>query len=85
MFTTAITTRSIGDSDGDTDGHGDLGIHGMGRYGDGLPHTTGTIGDADRYGDTVSTDITTIQHHTNTTSAAHSPTATALAKESAQG
>jgi hypothetical protein len=60
-----FTTRFIGDTDGDMDGHGDLGTHGTALYGDGHHLTTGIIGDAVRFGEEVSMDITTL-HLTNT-------------------
>lgn len=69
--------------DGDMDGRGDLGIHGMVLYGDGLRLTTGIIGDAVRFGEEVSMDITT-SRLTSTISAEHLLTDMVLVKEYVQ-
>ena len=80
MSTILFMTRSIGDTDGDMDGRGGLGIHGTVQYGDGHPRIIGTIGDAVRYGEADST-VTIISHRTSITSAEHSLTDTVLERE----
>ena len=83
MFTILFTTHSIGDMDGDMGGHGDLGIHGTVRYGDGHPLIIGIIGDAVRYGEVDSTGII-ISRRISTTNAEHSLTDTVLEREFVQ-
>jgi hypothetical protein len=83
IITIHIMTHSIGDTGGDMDGHGDLGILGMDLYGDGRHHIIGIIGDADRFGVVVFTD-TIISHLTNITKGGHLQTDLVLAKESVQ-
>ena len=65
MYMILFTTRFIGGTDGDMDGHGDHGTHGTVLYGDGHHLTTGIIGDVVHFGEEVSMDITTL-HLTNT-------------------
>jgi hypothetical protein len=78
-----FTTRFIGDTDGDMDGHGDLGTHGTALYGDGHHLTTGIIGDVVHFGEEVSMDITTL-HLTNTIDVELLQIDMVLAKESVQ-
>ena len=83
ISTILSTTHFIGDTDGDMDGRGDLGTHGMALYGDGLHLTTGIIGDAVRFGEEASMGITT-SRLTSTISEEHLLTDMVLVKEYVQ-
>jgi hypothetical protein len=78
-----FTTRFIGDTDGDMDGHGAHGTHGTVLYGDGHHLITGIIGDVVHFGEEVSMDITTL-HLTNTIDVELLQIDMVLAKESVQ-
>lgn len=65
-------TRSSGDTDGGTDGHGDRGAAGTARYGDGTALIIGTTGDAALCGEAAYT--TALLWDSHATTVALSPT-----------
>lgn len=83
ISTILIMTHSFGDTDGDTDGLGDLGIHGTDQYGGGPHLIIGTIGDVDLYGEEDFMVITTL-YLTNTIREERLPTDLVLEKEYVQ-